>query len=215
MRSVIGPGTGPGPHIAVLLYGSRGDVQPGVCLALELQRRNHRVSLVVPPNLVAFATTAGVDDVHAIGRDTDRQWSSEQAMNAQKSSNPLARARFALDTVRDGISAFDAGMRALFTDPDAPLAGIDLVVAAPLCQARALAVSERLRIPLVVLRYAPMSRNGSFGPETGLLDDRPQRWVHRAWDAYDRWCLWRRGRARTRFGAASDARRLQVRARSA
>lgn len=199
MSTVIQSAGSSTAHVALLLYGSRGDIQPGVCLALELLHRGHRVSVVVPPNLVGFAKSVGITEVFEIGHDTDSQWSSDTAMDAQRSSNPLTRARFALATVRAGIAAFDAGMRALFITDGAPLAGVDLVVAAPLCQARALAVTERLAIGLVVLRYAPMSHNGSFGPETGLLDAKPQSVVHRAWRAYDQLVWSVTGKSENRF----------------
>ena len=72
-------------HIAIVLYGSRGDIQPGICLALELQVRGHRVSALVPPNLAGLARATGVRDVHEIGLDSDTAWSSEDARSATSS----------------------------------------------------------------------------------------------------------------------------------
>ncbi|MDN2499410.1 glycosyltransferase, partial [Nocardia nova] len=47
-------------RIAIPLTGTRGDVQPVLALGLELRRRGHDVVLGAPPNLVDFATAAGL-----------------------------------------------------------------------------------------------------------------------------------------------------------
>ncbi|MGW5524719.1 glycosyltransferase [Gordonia sp. NPDC003950] len=179
-----------GAHVAVILYGSRGDVQPGVSLAVELQRRGHRVSVAVPPNMLGFARNAGLATVVAIGRDTGTQWSSDEALNAQRSRNPWTRARFALATVRDGISAFDRAMVETFLGDDAAITDVDMLIAAPLCQARGLALAERLGVPLTVLRYAPMSESGVIGPLPGVTDSWSPEWKRRSWRAYDRIVWW-------------------------
>lgn len=176
----------PARHIAVVLYGSRGDIQPGVCLALELLARGHRVSVAAPPNLVGFARALGVGEVYPIGRDTHTAWSSEEAAASRRGRSPIARIRYAVTTVRGGFAAFDRSLRALFIDAGAPLADVDLVVAAPLCQDRALAVTEKLRIPLVVLRFGPMSENGVVGAVPGLSDSWSAEWKRRSWRLADR-----------------------------
>jgi len=158
-------------HIAVVLYGSRGDVQPGLALALELQARGHRIDVAVPPNLAALSRSVGLRTVE-IGLDTHAAWSSSDAEAARR-SNPVARVRFALSTIRQGFTAFDDSLADAFVDPGAPLAIVDLIVAAPLCQDRCLALSERLGASLVVLRFAPMSENAVFGAIPGLTD----RWL--------------------------------------
>lgn len=188
-----------GAHVAMVLYGSRGDVQPGVCLAIELVRRGHRVSVAVPPNLVDFARSAGLGVVVPVGRDTDRQWSSDEARHAQRSRNPLTRLRFALATVRDGIGAFDDAMVASFLADDASITGVDMVIAAPLCQARALALAERFSVPLCVLRYAPMSECGITGPLGPLTDPLSPVGKRRAWRVYDRLVWWATRHGENRF----------------
>ena len=49
-------------------YGTRGDVEPGVAVGRELQRRGHDVRMAVPPDLVGFAESAGLAAV-AYGPD--------------------------------------------------------------------------------------------------------------------------------------------------
>src|ERR1700744_6474262 len=50
-------------------YGSRGDVEPCLAVAAELQRRGHevRVAVTVPPELQAYVASAGLVAV-AYGR---------------------------------------------------------------------------------------------------------------------------------------------------
>ena len=188
-------------HIAVVLYGSRGDVQPGLALALELQARGHRIDVAVPPNLAALSRSVGLRTVE-IGLDTHAAWSSSDAEAARR-SNPVARVRFALSTIRQGFTAFDDSLADAFVDPGAPLATVDLIVAAPLCQDRCLALSERLGASLVVLRFAPMSENAVFGAIPGLTDRWSARWKRRSWRIADRltWLAtgWNENRFRRRL----------------
>ncbi|GAA1481472.1 glycosyltransferase [Gordonia sinesedis] len=201
-------------RVAVLLYGSRGDIQPGVCLALELQRRQVGVTVLVPPNLVDFARSAGVRSVTAIGMDTAAAWSSEAAEAARRSRNPLRRAIFAVSTVRTGYRAFDDALVAQFL-AGGSLAEVGSLVVAPLCQDRGLALSERLGIPLTVLRYGPMSENGVVGPVPGLTDNWTPTWKRRAWCVADRltWLVtgWNENAFRRRLGLPPARRPLPIR----
>ena len=46
--------------IALATHGTRGDVQPFVCLALALMARGHDVTLGAPVNLISFVEKCGV-----------------------------------------------------------------------------------------------------------------------------------------------------------
>lgn len=54
--------------ILVTAYGSRGDVQPLLALALRLQSRGHEVQMLAPPDFVTWVRSYGIP-VHAVGRD--------------------------------------------------------------------------------------------------------------------------------------------------
>ena len=56
-------------RIAVASFGTRGDIEPSVAVARELQRRGHEVRVAVPPNLVGFVESTGLATV-AYGLDT-------------------------------------------------------------------------------------------------------------------------------------------------
>ncbi|MEE3849147.1 nucleotide disphospho-sugar-binding domain-containing protein [Gordonia sp. LSe1-13] len=191
-------------RIAMILYGSRGDIQPGICLALELQRRGHHVTLLAPPNFVELANKAGVVTVRPVGLDAHTAWTSDAATAAQQSRNPLSRWRFALDTVRGGFAAFDDDLVGAFLGSAASVGDVDTIVVAPLCQDRGLALAERLGAGLVVLRYGPMSENGMMGAIPGLTDSLSPQWKRRSWRMADRitWTAtgWNENRFRRRLG---------------
>ena len=50
-------------RFALACYGTRGDVEPSVAVARELRRRGHEVRLAVPPDLLEFAESPGVETV--------------------------------------------------------------------------------------------------------------------------------------------------------
>ncbi len=51
------------------VYGSRGDVEPGAAVGVELLRRGHDVAMAVPPDMLGFVGTAGLAAV-AYGPDS-------------------------------------------------------------------------------------------------------------------------------------------------
>jgi UDP:flavonoid glycosyltransferase YjiC (YdhE family) len=44
-------------------YGSRGDIEPGAAVGVELLRRGHDVRMAVPPNMLGFVESAGLTGV--------------------------------------------------------------------------------------------------------------------------------------------------------
>src|ERR1700758_745874 len=50
-------------RFALACYGTRGDVEPSVAVGRELLRRGHDVRLAVPPELIGFAESAGLEAV--------------------------------------------------------------------------------------------------------------------------------------------------------
>ncbi|WP_280335815.1 glycosyltransferase, partial [Nocardia wallacei] len=67
--------------VAIPLTGTRGDVQPAVALGLELRRRGHDVRLGAPPNLIDFATRAGLP-AQSCGPDVQQLYSSPEGQRA-------------------------------------------------------------------------------------------------------------------------------------
>lgn len=61
------PGKIDGMNITILTYGSRGDVQPFVALAIGLQKHRHIVKLAAPHKFAEFVTSHGITFVPLAG----------------------------------------------------------------------------------------------------------------------------------------------------
>ncbi|MDT5078620.1 MAG: hypothetical protein QOJ80_3257 [Mycobacterium sp.] len=143
-------------------YGTRGDVEPCVVIGRELQRRGHEVRLAVPPDLVGFVESAGLE---AVGYGVDTQ-------------DPV-------EAARDFFAAF---FRSFWKIPDLIVLwrnvwepasrcweqmsktltsltdGADVLLAAQTYQELAANVAEYHDIPLATLHYFPLRPNGRIVP---------------------------------------------------
>src|SRR5581483_5136644 len=99
-------------RVLLSTIGSRGDVQPLLALALELQAQGHRARLCAPPDFRAFVESHGIEFV-AVG---------PEVRNAR-----LPKAADMRTLIGDTI----AGQ---FTTLKAAVAGCDLVVASTALQ---------------------------------------------------------------------------------
>lgn len=127
-------------------YGSRGDVEPCVAAARELQRRGHDVVIAVPPDKLGLAEAAGLAAV-AYGPDSREQ--IKMASNFVRTvQNPMG----ALPQVIERVTA-------VWTDKSKTLAslaeGADLLVAGMTEQRLAANVAERFGMPLAALHFFP------------------------------------------------------------
>ncbi|MFE1593351.1 glycosyltransferase [Nocardia sp. NPDC058705] len=131
--------------------GSRGDVQPGLALGVELRSRGHDVTMAVPPNLTEFCRRTGVP-TEEFGADTKELLDSDLVSTRIKSANPLTRLRAIADiTVRNGRSAQSELMDLTV--------GADAVIGGSVGQERLLNVATARAIPYVPVHYCPMRRN--------------------------------------------------------
>lgn len=157
--------------------GSRGDVQPGLALGIELAGRGHEVVFGAPPNLVDFATdaarltvghvhtggdvhtggerTAGSITVLPFGPDTKALLESPLVRVRIKSRNPRVRfaalaelANFGWDQMVSELGEFAIGA--------------DAIVTGTLGQEMAFNAAEAQDIPFLALHYCPIRRNGSM-----------------------------------------------------
>lgn len=171
-------------HTAIVLYGSRGDIQPGICLALELQGRGHRVTVLAPPDLTGMVTAAGVVEVIPIGTSMVAAWTTDEGREALRARNPIRKLRYAAATFGAAYRALDDSLAELTESP--ALRDIDLLISGPVSQNRCLALSESIGVPLVVVRYGPLSENGVIGAYAGLTDKWSPKWKRRSWRFHDR-----------------------------
>lgn len=137
---------------AIAVHGTRGDVEPVAAVGLELMRRGHEVRLAVPPNLVAFAESAGFSDVQAYGPDSQKQLEAEIFRDWYKLRNPLTVLRQAREYVTDGWADMNATLVKLAE-------GADLILTGTTYQEVAANVAEARGIPLAALHYFPARAN--------------------------------------------------------
>ncbi|WP_197495308.1 glycosyltransferase, partial [Mycobacterium kyorinense] len=63
--------------VVLASYGSRGDVEPCVAVGCELMRRGHEVCVAVPPDLIDFAKSTGLEAL-PYGPDTEVWWGAHR-----------------------------------------------------------------------------------------------------------------------------------------
>ncbi|HEY1864237.1 MAG TPA: glycosyltransferase [Roseiarcus sp.] len=128
--------------IAVLAYGSRGDVQPAVALASALVASGHATSLVAPRNFAALAAGRGVD-FRPLPIDTiEDLHGPESEILFSGGGNPIAFLRW---SVQAGRKSLGAGARATLEGAT----GADLIVATGLTVALGAMLAERFKVPCV------------------------------------------------------------------
>ncbi|SNT34537.1 glycosyltransferase [Rhodococcoides kyotonense] len=147
--------------------GSRGDVQPGLTLGVELARRGHDVVFGAPPNLVEFATAAsdehrdaGRITVRPFGPDTKAVLESELVRVRIKSRNPRVRVAALAELANLGWDDMVAELVEMSVGADALLTGT-------LGQEVVFNMAEAQAIPFLALHYCPVRRNGSMSVVPG------------------------------------------------
>lgn len=128
-------------------YGSRGDVEPCIAVAAELQRRGHDVQMAVtvPAELNTFVSSAGLTPV-PYGRDWRDLLSDNDFTSMMQ--NLAGAIPQALDYVTRTLTEK--------TDTLLPLAaGADLIVAGMTEQGAATNIAELQQIPLASLHFFP------------------------------------------------------------
>lgn len=163
---------------AIAVHGTRGDVEPAAAVGLELRRRGHDVRMAVPPNLVDFAGSAGLDPVSAYGPDSHQQLDADIFREWYKVRNPATVLREAREYISEGWQEMSATLTELAADADLILTGTTY-------QEVAGNVAEFHGIPLAALHYFPAR------PNTQILPVRlPMPMVRPVWSVAE-WGHWR------------------------
>lgn len=140
--------------VAMLTYGSRGDVQPYVAVADQLRANGHTVVFATPVNLAATVRASGFEAA-AIPIDAQAFLSSHESrqfLANGRTTSFLRRLAEEETAKRDGLD------EALIETS----AGADVVVTGVLALTRAAAITERSGQPLVVLTTLPFEPTGDF-----------------------------------------------------
>lgn len=139
--------------------GSRGDVQPGLALGIELAGRGNDVVFGAPPNLMPFATAATVStpsiSIVPFGPDTKALLESDLVRNRIKSRNPRVRMAALAELANFGWDDMTTQLSSMSTDADAAITGT-------LGQEMTFNCAEASGIPFFALHYCPIRSNGSM-----------------------------------------------------
>jgi UDP:flavonoid glycosyltransferase YjiC (YdhE family) len=152
-------------RIVLAPYGTRGDVEPMLALALALMQRGHSALLAGPP---------------------DYQWLAEaQGVPFAPVAQPFSRF---LDGTRNELRVFFGAFRSTpeqFEALDAVVPGADCVMGAML-QFAAPSVAEIHGIPYCYAVFSPSYLRSLDQPALSIPLRRPPHWVHRLiWGAQD------------------------------
>ena len=150
-------------------YGSRGDTEPCIAVAGELQRRGHdvRMALTVPSDLRAHVESQGLITV-PYGRDWQELLSDEDFTRMLQ--NPMSAIPQAVEYVAQVVTEKTATLVSLAGDAD-------VLVAAMTEQTPAGNVAEYYGIPLAALHFFPLQilQQGSGGDSVSAQSDQAQR----------------------------------------
>ncbi len=167
-------------------WGTRGEVEPFAAIGRELVRRGHDVHMVVAPEMVAFAESAGPQAV-AYGPTLQAIDDPHHEFFSLLFSKPwkLKQLNRLLGEVGDPLTAHRADARkALLSVAD----GADVLLTGMNYEDVAANVAEYCGTPLATLQIIPLRVNGSFPP---LL---PAPLARAAMKAMD-WMAWRAKKA--------------------
>lgn len=142
-------------------YGSRGDVEPCAVVGRELQRRGHDVRIAVPPNMVAFVESVGLEAT-AYGPDSHAQLDTAADLLVGTMKNPYN----ALPEIMERVSKVwvDKGtaLASLAEDADVLVSGMNE-------QRLAANIAEYHNIPLVALHSFPSRFQPAGQLNSGLV----------------------------------------------
>lgn len=145
-------------RFALASYGTRGDIEPSAAVGRELQRRGHDVRLGVPPELVAFVESTGLQAV-PYGPALDDFLDDEFLRNMWTDffRNPV---RLILRVWEPIIRHWDDSSTTLKSLAD----GADLLSTGLNFEQAAANVAEYYDIPFATLHHFPMRANGQLVP---------------------------------------------------
>lgn len=141
-------------------YGTRGDVEPCVVIGLELVRRGHEVRLAVPPDLVGFVESSGLDVVgYGVGTsaplEASRNFFALFFRSPWRIQDLIQLWREVWIPVSESWEAMNATL--------VPLAeGADVLLTAQTYQEPPANIAEYYDIPLATLHYFPLRPNAQI-----------------------------------------------------
>jgi UDP:flavonoid glycosyltransferase YjiC (YdhE family) len=140
----------------VAVHGTRGDVEPCAAVGLELLRRGHEVRMAVPPNMLGFLKSIGLDAV-AYGPDSVAQLEEDIFRKFYSLRNPISVLREGMEYMTRGWAEMSATLTSLAD-------GADLILHDQTYQGVAANVVEYYNIPFAAIHHFPHRVNGQLIP---------------------------------------------------
>ena len=174
-------------RIAVLAFGTRGDIQPLIVLGDELQRRGHSVAMTLNEDLVEWAGRSGIEivpiqhDVGAFMRSDEAQGflASGKILKFLKAAGPVER--------RANRSIIDACIAAG--------EGADLVISTHLTRHRGECLTRAFGVRHGCAYTLPTLPTGHQASPLSPVPDLRLNWLNRASWRLLHWAFWRDHRA--------------------
>lgn len=164
-------------RVAILGYGSRGDIQPALVVADALKRRGHEVRLTVNVNSADWAKRSGVE-VHPMYPDVEgflRSPGGKQLLARGKTSTLFRELAALEERHNDDLTRICREA----------CRGADLVCSTIVTLFRGTSIAEALDVPHVCLATLPIFRTASFGSYLLPIRDYRAGWLNRlSWDLY-------------------------------
>jgi sterol 3beta-glucosyltransferase len=141
-------------RVALLTYGSRGEVQPFVCLGRALADRGHDVEVVTTENGGPMARSAGLS-FRSLPRQTARKRRAREGRRRLAKDLSMGSLRFA----SEGEEAEAAEMRRVLIDT---AESADLFICSLLLEARCRVIARAKGIAIVPLHICPVIPSRSY-----------------------------------------------------
>ena len=134
-------------RFCLVTYGSRGDVQPFIALALGLKANGHAVTLAAPGNFSELIESFGID-CYPLHGDSEALVNSPECLRVIQSGSNIGFVRMALKETHN--------MRGpLLADIYEACINADGIIAANTCVFYAAAIAERLKIKWMIIQLNP------------------------------------------------------------
>jgi len=148
------PSQKPYLNITIIVSGSRGDVQPYLCLAQELQHQGHKVVFGVEERLHPLVESFGIPYAHISGDPTSMFFTN----NGQK----LLNEGKILSVITAAKKAAESTYEQCLADYTKACENADVIVSGALCLTQAYCIAESKKIPWVPMVLGPTFETGEF-----------------------------------------------------
>ncbi len=147
---------------ALACYGTRGDIEPSAAVGRELQRRGHEVRMAVPPELVEFVESVGLQAV-AYGPEFKDYLDEEFVRDLwAKFLRNFWTIRGPIELLREAWAPVTRYWAEMSTTLKSLAEGTDLLFTGQIFQEPASNVAQFYNIPLATLHYFPIRANGQL-----------------------------------------------------